>query len=219
MEVSTVFVLFLFLWRWKKLLFVLVFEFGNQIGEFLLNHTPLYYFHNFCGLPGSSRQLVGFSTEIDEFIINSIWERAGEFFPILREISLSDFKKSREVRVGLRPYSKYLHKKIVYYFNVIATSMIFLLSLNWCNHLKDFVGFSAWWEASDWACSWIFKCIHCRWTWRGRTNFGTISLLFLPFSTSVMNSVPIICVTCVLSSSISNELGAYYSCYLCHEFK
>lgn len=196
-----------------------MFEFGNQIGEFLLNHTPLYYFHNFCGLPGSSRQLVGFSTEIDEFIINSIWERAGEFFPILREISLSDFKKSREVRVGLRPYSKYLHKKIVYYFNVIATSMIFLLSLNWCNHLKDFVGFSAWWEASDWACSWIFKCIHCRWTWRGRTNFGTISLLFLPFSTSVMNSVPIICVTCVLSSSISNELGAYYLCYLCHEFK
>lgn len=53
---------------------------------------------------GSSRQLVGFSTEIDEYIINRIWERAGEFFPILRGISLRDIGKSREVRVGLRPY-------------------------------------------------------------------------------------------------------------------
>ncbi|KAK3003308.1 hypothetical protein RJ639_018330 [Escallonia herrerae] len=53
---------------------------------------------------GSSRQLVGFSTDIDESIINRIWERAGEFFPTLRELSLSDLSKSREVRIGLRPY-------------------------------------------------------------------------------------------------------------------
>ncbi|KAM7527495.1 hypothetical protein LguiB_030905 [Lonicera macranthoides] len=53
---------------------------------------------------GSSRQLVGFNTEIDESIINHIWERAGEFFPTLSKLSLGDFTKSREVRVGLRPY-------------------------------------------------------------------------------------------------------------------
>lgn len=52
---------------------------------------------------GSSRQLIGFDTEVDESIIHRIWERAGEFFPALKEASLS---KSREVRVGLRPYSK-----------------------------------------------------------------------------------------------------------------
>lgn len=53
---------------------------------------------------GSSRQFVGFSTEIDEHIINQIWERAREFFPSLRELSLRDLEKSREVRVGLRPF-------------------------------------------------------------------------------------------------------------------
>ncbi|XP_073157964.1 uncharacterized protein [Henckelia pumila] len=53
---------------------------------------------------GSSRQLVGFSTEVDESIINRIWERAGEFFPSLTKMSLKDLSKSREVRVGLRPY-------------------------------------------------------------------------------------------------------------------
>ncbi|KAK2965819.1 hypothetical protein RJ640_025328, partial [Escallonia rubra] len=53
---------------------------------------------------GSSRQFVGFSTDIDESIINRIWERAGEFFPTLRELSLRDLSKSREVRIGLRPY-------------------------------------------------------------------------------------------------------------------
>ncbi|KAK6163982.1 hypothetical protein DH2020_000846 [Rehmannia glutinosa] len=53
---------------------------------------------------GSSRQLVGFSTEIDESIIARIWERASEFFPILKQVSLGDLSKSREVRVGLRPY-------------------------------------------------------------------------------------------------------------------
>ncbi|KAL4573624.1 hypothetical protein LXL04_020437 [Taraxacum kok-saghyz] len=42
---------------------------------------------------GSSRQFVGFNTEINEQIINKIWERAQEFFPSLRE-----------VRIGLRPH-------------------------------------------------------------------------------------------------------------------
>ncbi|XP_019166757.1 PREDICTED: uncharacterized protein LOC109162478 isoform X2 [Ipomoea nil] len=53
---------------------------------------------------GSSRQLVGFSTEVDESIIDRIWERAGEFFPLLRKESLIDLQQNREVRVGLRPY-------------------------------------------------------------------------------------------------------------------
>ncbi|KAM0026218.1 putative FAD dependent oxidoreductase, FAD/NAD(P)-binding domain superfamily [Helianthus debilis subsp. tardiflorus] len=53
---------------------------------------------------GSSRQFVGFSTEISKHIINQIWERAGEFFPSLRELSLTDLEKTREVRVGLRPF-------------------------------------------------------------------------------------------------------------------
>ncbi|XP_016541734.1 glycine oxidase isoform X3 [Capsicum annuum] len=53
---------------------------------------------------GSSRQLVGFSTEVDESVINHIWQRVGEFIPALRQESLEDLRQSREVRVGLRPY-------------------------------------------------------------------------------------------------------------------
>nr|XP_043620808.1 D-amino acid dehydrogenase isoform X2 [Erigeron canadensis] len=53
---------------------------------------------------GSSRQFVGFSTEINEHIINQILERAKEFFPSLKKLSLTDLEKSREVRVGLRPF-------------------------------------------------------------------------------------------------------------------
>ncbi|KAD5317708.1 hypothetical protein E3N88_17654 [Mikania micrantha] len=53
---------------------------------------------------GSSRQFVGFSTEISEHIINQIWERAREFFPTLRYFSPTDLEKNREVRVGLRPF-------------------------------------------------------------------------------------------------------------------
>ncbi|KAL2486178.1 FAD-dependent oxidoreductase family protein [Abeliophyllum distichum] len=53
---------------------------------------------------GSSRQLMGFNTEIDESIVTQIWERAGEFFPILKQVSVKELSKSREVRVGLRPY-------------------------------------------------------------------------------------------------------------------
>ncbi|KAF8402287.1 hypothetical protein HHK36_013239 [Tetracentron sinense] len=53
---------------------------------------------------GSSRQFAGFSTEVDDSIIHRIWSRAGEFFPTLRELSLTEFAKSRKVRIGLRPY-------------------------------------------------------------------------------------------------------------------
>ena len=63
---------------------------------------------------GSSRQFVGFSTEVEESVIDIIWKRAMVFFPNLREQPLSDFIERREVRVGLRPYSE-SH----YLFNVI----------------------------------------------------------------------------------------------------
>ncbi|XP_056863348.1 uncharacterized protein LOC108849782 isoform X2 [Raphanus sativus] len=53
---------------------------------------------------GSSREFVGFDTEADETIIRCIWERAAEFFPKLRDISIEDFIRNRKVRVGLRPY-------------------------------------------------------------------------------------------------------------------
>uniref|UniRef100_A0A2N9I074 FAD-dependent oxidoreductase domain-containing protein 1 n=1 Tax=Fagus sylvatica TaxID=28930 RepID=A0A2N9I074_FAGSY len=53
---------------------------------------------------GSSRQFVGFSSEVDESIINHIWKRAGEFFPKLQDWPLSCLSKSRKVRIGLRPY-------------------------------------------------------------------------------------------------------------------
>ncbi|XP_050252339.1 uncharacterized protein LOC126698882 isoform X1 [Quercus robur] len=55
-------------------------------------------------LLGSSRQFVGFSSEVDESITNRIWKRAGEFFPKLQDFPLSCFSKSRKVRIGLRPY-------------------------------------------------------------------------------------------------------------------
>ncbi|KAL5719925.1 hypothetical protein ACHQM5_012649 [Ranunculus cassubicifolius] len=53
---------------------------------------------------GSSRQFAGFDTTIDESIVDQIWKRAGEYLPILRDVSLVDIAKSRKVRVGLRPY-------------------------------------------------------------------------------------------------------------------
>ncbi|CAK7349236.1 unnamed protein product [Dovyalis caffra] len=53
---------------------------------------------------GSSRQFTGYSTKVDESIINNIWKRAGEFFPKLKELCLEDFTLDRKVRVGLRPY-------------------------------------------------------------------------------------------------------------------
>lgn len=57
---------------------------------------------------GSSREFVGFSTDSDESVISYMWKRAGEFFPKLRMLSLSDPSASRKVRVGLRPYSESL---------------------------------------------------------------------------------------------------------------
>ncbi|XVF81300.1 hypothetical protein PTKIN_Ptkin15bG0144300 [Pterospermum kingtungense] len=53
---------------------------------------------------GSSRQFAGFNTEVDDAIILHIWKRAENFFPKLKELSLTDFIKNRKVRVGLRPY-------------------------------------------------------------------------------------------------------------------
>ncbi|KAI3936028.1 hypothetical protein MKX01_021458 [Papaver californicum] len=53
---------------------------------------------------GSSREFAGFNWEVDDSIIDQIWERAGEFFPSLREMSLADLTKNRKVRVGHRPY-------------------------------------------------------------------------------------------------------------------
>uniref|UniRef100_A0A9I9E5V6 FAD-dependent oxidoreductase domain-containing protein 1 n=1 Tax=Cucumis melo TaxID=3656 RepID=A0A9I9E5V6_CUCME len=41
---------------------------------------------------------------MNEFIVARIWERASEFFPTLKEVSLSDIKHSSKVRIGLRPY-------------------------------------------------------------------------------------------------------------------
>ncbi|XP_020089836.1 uncharacterized protein LOC109711272 isoform X3 [Ananas comosus] len=52
---------------------------------------------------GSSRQFSGFCREVDESIIKRIWDRAGEFFPTLRTISLDSLRK-RQIRIGHRPY-------------------------------------------------------------------------------------------------------------------
>ncbi|KAG1363703.1 putative glycine oxidase [Cocos nucifera] len=52
---------------------------------------------------GSSRQFTGFSTEVDESIIKRILDRAGEFFPALRDLSC-DVSQNRKIRIGLRPY-------------------------------------------------------------------------------------------------------------------
>ncbi|CAI0426512.1 unnamed protein product [Linum tenue] len=53
---------------------------------------------------GSSRQFAGFNTEVEESVINCIWNRAGEFFPKLAERPLRNFTEDRKVRIGLRPY-------------------------------------------------------------------------------------------------------------------
>lgn len=73
----------------------------HVVADQQLYNVPSHVFFS-----GSSRQFVGFSTEMDESVINRIWERAGEFFPTLREMSLRDFCERRKVRIGLRPYSK-----------------------------------------------------------------------------------------------------------------
>ncbi|KAI3988123.1 hypothetical protein MKX01_011912 [Papaver californicum] len=53
---------------------------------------------------GSSREFAGFDWEVDDSIIDHIWERTGFFFPSLREVSLADLTKNRKVRVGHRSY-------------------------------------------------------------------------------------------------------------------
>ncbi|XP_015579717.1 glycine oxidase isoform X2 [Ricinus communis] len=53
---------------------------------------------------GSSREFSGFSTQADESIVGHIWNRAGEFFPKLKEVYLGDLTASRKLRIGLRPY-------------------------------------------------------------------------------------------------------------------
>lgn len=51
-------------------------------------------------LLGSSRQFVGFNREVDESIVKRIWDRAGEFFPSIRALSLN----LNQIRIGHRPY-------------------------------------------------------------------------------------------------------------------
>ncbi|ESW12703.1 hypothetical protein PHAVU_008G135200 [Phaseolus vulgaris] len=55
-------------------------------------------------LLGSSREFVGFNTDLDESVVSHIWKKAGEFFPKLQALSLSDLSAIRKVRTGLRPY-------------------------------------------------------------------------------------------------------------------
>ncbi|KAJ0969317.1 hypothetical protein J5N97_022194 [Dioscorea zingiberensis] len=52
---------------------------------------------------GSSRQFIGFNKELDESIVQRIWDRAGDFFPSLRVLS-HDINQYKEIRIGLRPY-------------------------------------------------------------------------------------------------------------------
>ncbi|KAF4383178.1 hypothetical protein F8388_009209 [Cannabis sativa] len=75
---------------------------GNVVLAFNLTKCPVPQIG--CLPSGSSRQFAGFNTETEESVINLIWERAMDFFPKLREQTLSDFIERREVRVGLRPY-------------------------------------------------------------------------------------------------------------------
>ncbi|KAF8014710.1 hypothetical protein BT93_H0500 [Corymbia citriodora subsp. variegata] len=49
---------------------------------------------------GSSRQFVGFCTEANASIIDSIWKRAQEFFPKLREMNLAEIGENRKCLMG-----------------------------------------------------------------------------------------------------------------------
>lgn len=94
---------------WVSLVFV---QYPTCCVIHLLSSVRVLYILHGCAkfllcLPGSSRQFTGFSTDVEESIINRIWERAGVFFPTLRELSLPNFVRSRKIRVGLRPYSKW----------------------------------------------------------------------------------------------------------------
>lgn len=97
------------LYSWVSLVFV---QYPTCCIIYLLSAVRVLYILHACAkfllcLSGSSRQFTGFSTDVEESIINRIWERAGVFFPTLRELSLPNFVSSRKIRVGLRPYSKW----------------------------------------------------------------------------------------------------------------
>ncbi|KAJ8748180.1 hypothetical protein K2173_000588 [Erythroxylum novogranatense] len=53
---------------------------------------------------GSSREFAGFNTEVNDFIVSSIWKRAGDYLPKLKGLSLTDITAAQKVRIGLRPY-------------------------------------------------------------------------------------------------------------------
>jgi hypothetical protein len=57
---------------------------------------------------GSSRQFAGFDCEPEDVVVNSIFERAAKFLPALNKSSLRELLKGGHIRIGLRPYSKYL---------------------------------------------------------------------------------------------------------------
>jgi len=59
---------------------------------------------------GSSREFKGFSREVDRSVVQCIWERAGEFFPAMKNVSF-DIDQNTQIRIGHRPYSKFLNKK------------------------------------------------------------------------------------------------------------
>lgn len=52
---------------------------------------------------GSSREFKEFSREVDKSILKCIWDRAGEFFPALKNVHLN-FNQNTEIRIGHRPY-------------------------------------------------------------------------------------------------------------------
>ncbi|KAG2644549.1 hypothetical protein PVAP13_2KG372505, partial [Panicum virgatum] len=52
---------------------------------------------------GSSREFKGFSREVDKYVVKCIWERAGEFFPALKNVPL-DIDHNTQIRIGHRPY-------------------------------------------------------------------------------------------------------------------
>ncbi|RLN33422.1 glycine oxidase [Panicum miliaceum] len=52
---------------------------------------------------GSSREFKGFSREVDKSVVKCIWERAGDFFPAMKNVPL-DIDHNTQIRIGHRPY-------------------------------------------------------------------------------------------------------------------
>ncbi|XP_066390554.1 uncharacterized protein [Miscanthus floridulus] len=52
---------------------------------------------------GSSREFKVFSREVDRSVVQCIWERAGEFFPAMKNVSF-DIDQNTQIRIGHRPY-------------------------------------------------------------------------------------------------------------------